>query len=97
MLVDISCDKVAGSFRTEKEVVDPEPGISAKSVSEIVPECVDLLVGMKMPQSIRPPLLNKRFEGVSRFDAEECVVFPPLRFVNVEFCRHDIVIADKDR
>ena len=50
-----------------------------------------------MPQSIRPPLLNKRFEGVSRFDAEECVVFPPLRFVNVEFCRHDIVIADKDR
>jgi hypothetical protein len=37
-------------------MVDPQPGVAPVCISEVIPEGVYPLVGMKLPERIRPTL-----------------------------------------
>ncbi len=66
--------------------------VSPIGIPEIVPERVDAFSRMKLPDSIRPALPDQLAEGLTRFDAEECIVLPPLRLVDIKLSWHDVVV-----
>ena len=88
--------EAGGEFFAKEEVVDAQAGIAAVGVAEIIPECVDGVVWMKLAQGVGPALRDKCVEGCADFGSEEGVIHPFFRFVDVFFGRHDIVVAGED-
>src|ERR1700689_2715965 len=76
-------------------MVDAQPGVARVGVSEIIPECVDALAGMKRSQGVGPTLRGKPAKSVSHLDAKQRIVDPSFRLIDVEFARHHVVIADE--
>jgi len=76
-------------------MVDAQSGVARVGVTEIVPECVDALAGMKRSQGVSPTLRGKPAKSVSNLDAKQRVVDPSLRLIDVEFGWHYVVIADE--
>lgn len=74
-------------------MVEPQPGIAAISVPEVVPEGVDTLAGMEAANGVGPAMFDQGPEGVPHFRPEQRVTLPALRLIDVEFGRRDIVIA----
>jgi hypothetical protein len=95
VLFDLSLCEAGSNLRAQKEVVDAESGVASVRVTEVVPEGVDALVRMKVAECVRPALVDKTPKGIPHFDAEERVVRPAFRLVDVEFGRHNVV-ADED-
>ena len=77
----------------EQQVVDAQAGVARVGVPEIVPERVDPLAGMQRAQRVGPALRDKPAKGFAHLGAEQRVVDPALRLVDVELGRHDVVVA----
>ena len=65
-------------------MVDAQSGVAAISVPEIIPEGIDTLVRMECSQRVGPALGHEASMGVADFRAEEGVVDPSLRLIDVE-------------
>ena len=74
-------------------MINAQPGISPISIAEVIPESIDLLVGIQFAKRIRPTLFNKRLERKARFGPEEGIVHPSFRFVHIELGRHHVEVA----
>src|SRR5260370_41119950 len=77
----------------EQEMIDAQSGVAAVVGPEIVPKGIDALVRMECSQRIGPALSDEALIGVADFRAEQSIVYPSLRLVNVEIGGHDVVVA----
>src|SRR5512132_1237211 len=77
-------------------MIDPQTGVAAIGVSEVIPECVDPLDRMELAQGISPTLGYEAPVGFAGFRTEQGVAEPALRFVDVEIGGHDVVVAGED-
>ncbi len=82
--------------RAKQQMINPQTGVPAKGVSEVIPKCVDPLAGMELAQGVGPTLSYEARVGFADFRTEQGVVEPALRFVDVEIGGHDVVVAGKD-
>jgi hypothetical protein len=76
-------------------VVDPKARVPRPCVSEVVPESVDGLAGMKRPHRISPALREQTTERLTDLGPEQRIIDPALRPINIEFGGHHIEIAGK--
>ena len=60
-------------------MVDTKAGVPRPSVSEVVPESVDALAGMKRPHRISPALREQTTESLTDLGPEQRIIDPPLR------------------
>src|SRR5215212_9959782 len=74
-------------------MIEPQAGVAAPRVPEVIPEGIDPLVRMECAYSVGPALIDEAAEGEPDLGAKERVVNPALRLVDVEFGRHDVEIA----
>ena len=56
--------------RAQQQMIDPEPGVTGVGVSEIVPERVNALAGVKRSQRVGPTLIDKPAVGFTDFRAK---------------------------
>jgi hypothetical protein len=85
-----------GKDRAEQQMIDPEPSVTSVCVSKIIPELINALVRAKRPQRVGPALVNESAVGVPDFRAEQCVVQPALRLLDIKIGRHDDVVCGED-
>ena len=64
-LVDARRLQPACQRRAEQEMVDPQPRIPAIGIAEIVPEGIDLFIGVEFPDGIGPALCYKGGKGLA--------------------------------
>lgn len=84
--------------RAKQEVVEAKAGVTFERVPPVLPERLDALSRVKVPDGVRPTLIDQVGKGVSDFWTKEGVISPPFGGVNVELCWHDIKIAyERDR
>src|SRR6187402_2824361 len=74
-------------------MIEPQAGVAAPGVPEVIPEGIDPFVRMERAYSVGPALIDEAAEGEPDLGAEERVIDPTLRLVDVEFGRHDVEIA----
>src|SRR5215207_7017982 len=74
-------------------MIEPQAGVAAPRVPEVIPEGIDPLVRMECAYSVGPALIDEAAEGEPDLGAKERVVNPALRLVDVKFGRHDVEIA----
>src|SRR5215212_9373927 len=74
-------------------MIEPQAGVAAPCVPEVIPEGIDPFVRMERAYSVGPALIDEAAIGEPDLGAEERVVNPALRLVDVEFGRHDVEIA----
>jgi hypothetical protein len=67
----------------EEKVIDPQPRISRKRIPEILPEGVDALIRMKLPDGIGPSLRHELPVRFAHLRSEQGVVHPSLGGVYV--------------
>ena len=79
--------------RAEQKMIDAQAGIASERIPEILPERVDPLARVQRPQRIGPALLYKTAIGIPHLGAEQRVIDPALRRVDIEIGGHDVVIA----
>src|SRR5271155_6158777 len=77
-------------------MIDAQASIAAEVVSEVIPESVDALVRMQLAQGVGPALSDQVGKGLSRFGAEERVVHPAFRLVNIDLSRDHVVVAGEN-
>src|SRR5260370_26523893 len=80
----------------EKQVINAQARIARIRIAEVIPECIDLFIGMQDPYGIGPSLGEQSCERLTYLDPEEGIVDPALRFVDIPLRRNDVVIAVKD-
>src|SRR3984957_17544159 len=78
-------------------MVNPQPGISAISVSKVVPESVDNVARVQLPQRIRPALREQHSIGLAHFRSEQRIVYPAFGFVDVEIGGDDVIVSGQHR
>ena len=54
--VDAGGNQAAGKGRAQQQMIDAQAGVAGKGVPEILPECVDPLIGVQRPQRVGPAL-----------------------------------------
>src|SRR5215218_5888209 len=91
--VDAGGDKASRHRATEKKMIEPQAGVAAPGVPEVIPEGIDPFVRMERAYSVGPALIDEAAIGKPDLGAEERVIDPTLRLVDVEFGRHDVEIA----
>ena len=74
-------------------MVNAQSCIAGICVAEIIPESIDLIVGIKFAHRICPPLRYQFFEGGAGLGTKQCIVNPSFRLLHVHFRWHHIVIA----
>jgi hypothetical protein len=77
-------------------MVDAKACIPAPCVPEIIPEGVDLLVGVERAQGIRPALRDQAMKGAPCLGAKKRIIKPSFRLIDVELCWYDVVVTGKD-
>ena len=88
--VDAGGNQAAGKGRAQQQMIDAQPGVAGKGISEIFPEGVDPLVGMQRPQRVGPALRDQALIGVTHLGPEQRVIDPALRRINIEIGRHHV-------
>ena len=73
---------------TEQKMIDTEPGVAGEGITEILPECIDALAGVKLPQGVGPALRHKQAVSFPHLGPEQRVVDPSFRRIDVEIGRH---------
>src|SRR5262245_44353935 len=96
LTVHAGLDEPARSRRAEQQMDYAQAGVAGPRVPEIIPEGVDALVRVKSAQCVGPALRDELMKRGARLRAEQRIVEPALRFVDVEFGRHDVVVASED-
>ena len=76
-------------------MVDAQAGIAFERVPPVFPEGVDAFLRMQLAEGVRPALGDEIGIGLPDLRAEQCIVAPALRCVDVEIGRHDVEIADQ--
>src|SRR5829696_9383346 len=74
-------------------MIEPQAGVAAPCVPEVITEGIDPLVRMEHAYSVGPALIDEAAEGEPDLRAKERVIDPTLGLVDVEFGRHDVEIA----
>src|SRR5436189_6360797 len=80
--------KPTGKMRAQQEMIDAQASISCISISEVIPECIDLFTRVQLAYSICPSLRCQFFKCISYFYPKECIIYPFLGFVYIEFRWH---------
>src|SRR3569833_69258 len=93
MFVDPGGCKPLLQWLVQQEMIDPETSIAAKGIAEIIPERIDLFIGVKMPQGVCPSLRHELFKCSACLGTKERIIYPALGFVDIQFGRHDVVVA----
>lgn len=96
MLVDVSFFQSLGKVGTEQEMVEPQTRVASIGISKIVPERVNALSRMHFAQRISPSLSDEVSVGFPDFDAEQRVVSPTLRLIDIQLRRHDVIVTHED-
>src|SRR6266702_8988851 len=73
----------ADDRRIEQQMIDAQARVTAVCIAKIIPERVDLRVGMKCADGISPSLFRQAREGFANFNSEEGVIDPSFGFVYV--------------
>ena len=76
-------------------MVDAQARVALEGVPPVFPEGVDALLRMQLADGVGPALGEKVRIGFPDLRAEQRIVAPALRRINVEIRRHDIEIADQ--
>src|SRR5580693_1989783 len=94
--IDAACDEARREIWAQEKMIDAQSGIAGEGVPEILPECVDALFGMELPDRICPTLFHEIGIGFAHLRAEQGIVAPAFRRIHVNVGRHDIIIARED-
>src|SRR3954467_12648142 len=78
-------------------MIDADAGVALERVPPIVPEGVDPLIRMQMPDRVSPALSDELAILLASVGREQSVLRPAFRLVDVDVCRDDVVVADQDR
>src|SRR6516165_7892843 len=82
-----------GERGIEQEMIDAQPGIALIGVTKVVPERIDLRVRVLRANRIRPSLPQQLRVGFAHLDAEERIVHPALRLVDIALGGYHVVIT----
>jgi hypothetical protein len=74
-------------------VVEAKAGVAFERVSPVLPKRVDALSRMKVPDGVRPTLIDQVGISFSHLRTKEGVISPSLGCVHIELCRHDVKVA----
>src|SRR5215472_2851857 len=74
-------------------MIDAQPGIALIGVAKVVPERIDVRVGVQRANRIRPALPQQLRVRLTNLDPEEGIVHPALRLVHIALGGDDVVIA----
>src|SRR5438445_13328257 len=77
-------------------MIDPDAGVALEGIAPVMPESVDPLVGMEVPDRVGPALSDELAIFFTRFRSEQGVLRPALRLVDVYLGWNDIIITDED-
>ena len=53
-------NKALRQRRTEQKMIDAEPGVAGEGITKILPERIDALAGVELPQGVGPALRDKQ-------------------------------------
>jgi hypothetical protein len=59
LAIDLGGDQALRNGRAQQQMIDAQPGVAGKGVTEIPPESVDPVIRVQRPQRVGPALLNK--------------------------------------
>lgn len=76
--IDAPADQPLRQRRAEQDVIEPQPGVSAPGIPQVIPECIDGLVGVQRADGVEPALADQIVEGAANLGEEECVPAPTL-------------------
>src|ERR1700716_922922 len=94
--INARTDQSLRNRRVEKQVINAQTGVAHISISKVIPERIDLCVGMQDPYGIGPSLAKQSRKRFTHLDSEQGIVNPSLWFVYIPLCGNDVVIAGKD-
>lgn len=80
----------------QEKVIDAQTGVTTECVPEIVPERIGPLIRMQRPQGVRPSLGYEIAVGFPHLGSKKGVIDPAFGLIDVQLCRHDIVIAGQN-
>src|ERR1700736_2905137 len=81
--IDAGIDQAIRGRRVQQKEVDAQPGITAPTISLVVPKCVHRLVGVTGPSGVDPPLIEQAPKARAAFRLEQCVLRPGFGWVDV--------------
>ena len=94
--INARTDQSLRNRRVEKQVINAQTGVAHISISKVIPERIDLCVGMQDPYGIGPSLAKQSRERFTHLDSEQGIVNPSLWFVYIPRCGNDVVVPGKD-
>jgi hypothetical protein len=78
---------------TQKDVVETQAAVAFPSFPLVIPEGIHRLFGMKRANRIGPTLRQQALIRSAAVGLQKGVMIPGLRLVDVEVCRHNIIIS----
>ena len=91
--VDISLHQAFRHAGANEKVIQSETRIAPIGVSEVIPERINAVCRMKLPDCIDPALGDEFAEGMAHVGVEQRVFGSALRLVDIEVGRNHIVVA----
>lgn len=85
--------KVAGQCRADEEMVYPEPGVAAEGVPQVLPECVNALVRMQVPDGVDSAVVRHGGERLAHLRPEQSIIPPPFWSVDIQVSRHNVEVS----
>jgi len=67
----------------EQQMINAQTGVARISISKVIPERVDLFVGMQNPYGVGPSLLDQSCKRFTHLDPKQGIVDPSFWFVYI--------------
>lgn len=75
-LIHAGIDQPVTKVRAQQQVIETKPRVTLPSVPHVVPESVDALARMQMPDSIGPTPAEEPSERGPAFRLDQCIILP---------------------
>lgn len=86
----------SGGGGVEEEMINPEPGVSSPGTPHLLPEGVDAVGRVQLPDGASPSLGEQLPISFPGLRSEQGVVHPALRPLHVELLWDDVEVAGQD-
>src|SRR5580765_7458048 len=92
MTINTCSDKSFVNMRAQQEMINTQSCVTAISITEIIPKCVDLFGWIKFSNGICPSLRYQFFKSCTRLGSEQSIIHPSLWLIYILLVWHYIVI-----
>src|SRR3954452_21049112 len=80
----------------QQEMVNADAGIASVRIAEIVPERIDRLSRIELPNGIGPTLGKEFLISGTRLRKKKSIIDPALRLISIQFHGDDVVVAGQN-